>query len=253
MFQVKSSFPMSPPSNAKPRNISNISPTKSGPRDISPTPNQNTSVMSQHGSQEITSIHDDVPFPNQIGHRQVQRRTCCTEEQHSELFPEIPHKHRAQNKSPAHEGRHKEDRFDENLIQESKSQRSQEGHAAQSTDAEWCCQPVSSKNRSSHVDFLSGWSSEEEMTERRELRHSVSSPCSFPSVLQRTGSGNKPRPLAGASSTVSLLELQNSFSKSEAHRNFNSSVTRTVMNLRDNVTSGKKHNFYGINCNLIHG
>lgn len=50
-----------------------------------------------------------------------------------------------------------------------------------------------------------------------------------------------------------LLELQQSFSKSDAHKNFHSSVGQAAVNLRDNVVSGKKHNFFGINCNYLHG
>lgn len=50
-----------------------------------------------------------------------------------------------------------------------------------------------------------------------------------------------------------LLHLQNSFSKTAAHRNFNSSITYAVVNLNDNVVSGKKHNFFGINSCYLHG
>lgn len=50
-----------------------------------------------------------------------------------------------------------------------------------------------------------------------------------------------------------LLHLQNSFSKTAAHRNFNSSITYAVVNLNDNVVSGKKHNFFGINSCSLHG
>uniref|UniRef100_A0A8C5N6G3 Uncharacterized protein n=1 Tax=Gouania willdenowi TaxID=441366 RepID=A0A8C5N6G3_GOUWI len=53
--------------------------------------------------------------------------------------------------------------------------------------------------------------------------------------------------------TLNLRDLQNSFSKSEAHRNFNNSITYAHVNLRDNVVKGKKHNFNGLNCNYIHG
>uniref|UniRef100_A0A087XBG2 Sperm microtubule inner protein 4 n=1 Tax=Poecilia formosa TaxID=48698 RepID=A0A087XBG2_POEFO len=53
--------------------------------------------------------------------------------------------------------------------------------------------------------------------------------------------------------TLTLLDLQNSFSKSEAHRRFNNSITHAAVDLRDNVVTGKRHNFYGINCNHIHG
>ena len=50
-----------------------------------------------------------------------------------------------------------------------------------------------------------------------------------------------------------LLELQESFSKSEAHRGFNGSITPALVNLRDNVAVGRKHNFHGINCYYYHG
>ncbi|CAL8247092.1 unnamed protein product [Lota lota] len=50
-----------------------------------------------------------------------------------------------------------------------------------------------------------------------------------------------------------LMELQESFSKSEAHRRFNDSITLAPVNLRDNVGVGKKHKFHGINCYYFHG
>ncbi|XP_061676644.1 uncharacterized protein LOC133501144 [Syngnathoides biaculeatus] len=49
-----------------------------------------------------------------------------------------------------------------------------------------------------------------------------------------------------------LLGLQSSYSRSKAHRAFNSSINYKSLNLRDNVFVGKKHNFYGLNCNVIH-
>ncbi|XP_034029452.1 uncharacterized protein C7orf31 [Thalassophryne amazonica] len=51
----------------------------------------------------------------------------------------------------------------------------------------------------------------------------------------------------------SLLDLQNSFSKSEAHRSFNSSVAGPTVDMRGNISTGKKHHFYGINCYYLHG
>ncbi|XP_061633695.1 uncharacterized protein LOC133480061 [Phyllopteryx taeniolatus] len=49
-----------------------------------------------------------------------------------------------------------------------------------------------------------------------------------------------------------LLGLQSSYSRSKAHQAFNSSIKYASLNLRDNVFVGKKHNFYGLNCNIIH-
>ncbi|KAK0142219.1 hypothetical protein N1851_020106 [Merluccius polli] len=51
----------------------------------------------------------------------------------------------------------------------------------------------------------------------------------------------------------SLLEVQESFNKSEAHRRFNASITLAPVDLRDSIGVGKKHKFDGINCNYLHG
>ncbi|XP_019741884.1 uncharacterized protein spmip4 isoform X1 [Hippocampus comes] len=49
-----------------------------------------------------------------------------------------------------------------------------------------------------------------------------------------------------------LLGLQGNYSRTNAHHNFNSSVKYASLDLRDNIFTGKKHNFYGLNCNIIH-
>ncbi|XP_057691214.1 uncharacterized protein LOC130915292 [Corythoichthys intestinalis] len=49
-----------------------------------------------------------------------------------------------------------------------------------------------------------------------------------------------------------LRSLQGGYSKSKAHQTFNDSIKYASLNLRDNVYTGKKHNFYGVNCNVIH-
>ncbi|XP_061919003.1 sperm-associated microtubule inner protein 4 [Entelurus aequoreus] len=51
----------------------------------------------------------------------------------------------------------------------------------------------------------------------------------------------------------SLLAVQRSFTRTKAHQNFNNSITYESLDLRDNVFTGKRHNFFGINCNYIHG
>ncbi|KAM6967489.1 sperm-associated microtubule inner protein 4 [Aplochiton taeniatus] len=53
-------------------------------------------------------------------------------------------------------------------------------------------------------------------------------------------------------SSLTLLELQNSFSKTEAQHRFRNSIQGPTMDLRDNIHSGKKHNFYGLNCYYYH-
>ncbi|XP_029694838.1 uncharacterized protein C7orf31 isoform X1 [Takifugu rubripes] len=57
----------------------------------------------------------------------------------------------------------------------------------------------------------------------------------------------------GEAAALTLLELQGSFSKSAAHRSFNSSVTGAAVDLRDSVATGRKHNFFGINCCYLRG
>uniref|UniRef100_A0A8C9X6Z2 Uncharacterized protein n=1 Tax=Sander lucioperca TaxID=283035 RepID=A0A8C9X6Z2_SANLU len=89
-------------------------------------------------------------------------------------------------------------------------------------------------------------SEQEKLAKGREPPHSISNPCILPR-MDRVGNVGR----EGAA--LRLLDLQNSFSKTKAHRNFNSSITRAAVNLRDNVVTGKKHDFYGINCYYLHG
>ncbi|KAM9308175.1 sperm-associated microtubule inner protein 4 [Gastrophryne carolinensis] len=48
-------------------------------------------------------------------------------------------------------------------------------------------------------------------------------------------------------SRASLLELQDSFSRSEAYKTFHHNFPEKTKDLRDNCYSGRKHNFYGFN------
>uniref|UniRef100_A0A8C4H0T1 Chromosome 7 open reading frame 31 n=1 Tax=Dicentrarchus labrax TaxID=13489 RepID=A0A8C4H0T1_DICLA len=109
----------------------------------------------------------------------------------------------------------------------------------------------------SHTELLSRAASEqEELAKGRELPRSTSNPCILPrpTVLPSICPVDKVGTVCTEGAAPhSLLNLQNSFSKSMAHRNFNSSITCAAVNLRDNVVTGKKHDFYGINCNYLHG
>ncbi|XP_070690788.1 sperm-associated microtubule inner protein 4 [Pempheris klunzingeri] len=104
----------------------------------------------------------------------------------------------------------------------------------------------------SHAELSSRASQQDTLQTGREL---LSNPCILPrpSVLP----GIRPVDRVGAvgreEAALSLLDLQNSFSKSNVNRIFNSSITRPAVNLRDNVVTGKKHDFYGINCYYLHG
>lgn len=74
-------------------------------------------------------------------------------------------------------------------------------------------------------------------------------------VLPRPPASSGPRLAArwGEAAALTLLELQGSFSKSAAHRSFNSTVTGAAADLRDSVATGRKHNFFGINCCYLRG
>ncbi|XP_060937803.1 sperm-associated microtubule inner protein 4 [Limanda limanda] len=88
--------------------------------------------------------------------------------------------------------------------------------------------------------------------EGRELAHGISNL----GILQRPRvlPGIRPGDSAGTTSGANaLLDLQNSFSKTAAHRRFNNSITHAAVDLRDNVVTGRQHNFYGINCCYLHG
>lgn len=75
------------------------------------------------------------------------------------------------------------------------------------------------------------------------------------------GSASHPRVLPrlpvpsgrGEAGAGALLELQESFSKSAVHRSFTSSVTGAAVSLSNSVASGRKHNFFGINCYYLRG
>lgn len=106
----------------------------------------------------------------------------------------------------------------------------------------------------SHAE-LSRDSEQEKLAMGRELPRSISNPCILPRppVLPGIRPVDRVGSLDREDAALSLLDLQNSFSKSKAHHNFNSSITRAAVNLRDNVVTGKKHDFYGINCYYLHG
>lgn len=103
-------------------------------------------------------------------------------------------------------------------------------------------------------------SSEEEHFKSEKIVSSMSNLIKFRETSQSfQGSHLLPRPsilpvIVGRQEADSaLLHLQNSFSKTAAHRNFNSSITYAAVNLNNSVVSGKKHKFFGINSCQLHG
>ncbi|XP_064817316.1 uncharacterized protein LOC135534108 [Oncorhynchus masou masou] len=80
------------------------------------------------------------------------------------------------------------------------------------------------------------------------IPRSISNPCiqPRPHALPSTHPGERGR------CQLALLELQDSFSKSEAHHLFHSSLQGGAVNLQDNVHTGRKHRFYGFNSFYFH-
>ncbi|KAM4581027.1 sperm-associated microtubule inner protein 4 [Odontesthes bonariensis] len=185
-----------------------------------------------HRPQEIGATNNEAPVSNQMGRSQSEYRACSTEAQCTELSQEILHKRQAQSKS--YEGRQRENCnvwSDESFMRESESQCSQETNGTQISNTE------------RRLNLNKGPYSQTE----------VNSESSPKEVHQGIHSVSRAGTLGRVGTARSLLDLQNSFSKSEAHGNFNNSITRAAVNLRDNVVSGKKHDFFGINCNTIRG
>lgn len=52
---------------------------------------------------------------------------------------------------------------------------------------------------------------------------------------------------------TSLLQIQNRFEKSAVRKKFHTEFRESNPDLRENITRGKKHNFYGISGQLLHG
>lgn len=57
----------------------------------------------------------------------------------------------------------------------------------------------------------------------------------------------------GAGGALALLELQDSFSRSAAHRSFTNSITGAAVSLSDSVATGRKHHFFGISGYYLRG
>lgn len=245
---------------------SSCSPTAAELQNTSPTLNQSTASPAVNQPQEITAMRNEAPDLNQMGHTQSKCSTNSTKAQQTELSQEVLRKQQAQCKCSVHKGRKRENckvQFD-NVMQGSPSQSNQEANAAQITNTEqlWdlsnhlhpqggievnreesICEDKDQTNRESHPKLLPG-------AEDRERLHGHSNTCIMPRSPVLPGSSSIG---TVGKSALTLLDLQHSFSKSEAHRKFNSSITHAAVNLRDNVVCGKKHNFYGINCYYIHG
>ena len=117
---------------------------------------------------------------------------------------------------------------------------------------------VSSISPSPGAKDLAGIESHAELSsraaaEQEKLPRSMSNPCILPRPPVLPGIRPVDRVGTVGRGGAGLLDLQNSFSKTKAHHNFNSSIKCAAVNLRDNVVTGRKHDFYGINCYYLHG
>ncbi|XP_031155610.1 uncharacterized protein C7orf31 [Sander lucioperca] len=250
-------------------------------------------AINQHRPQEITVKYNEAPDSNQKGHSQSNSsgstEARSTEPYQEVLHKQQSESKRSAYKGRGRENCKVQ--FDVSPRQESASQSSQEASATERPLDLYNCPPsqeemevnkkkslielyvndepsskmqyykagrnVSSISQSSVAKDLAGIESnvelslrasseQEKLAKGREPPHSISNPCILPR-MDRVGNVGR----EGAA--LRLLDLQNSFSKTKAHRNFNSSITRAAVNLRDNVVTGKKHDFYGINCYYLHG
>uniref|UniRef100_A0A8D3BEV2 Uncharacterized protein n=1 Tax=Scophthalmus maximus TaxID=52904 RepID=A0A8D3BEV2_SCOMX len=236
-----------------------------------------TAPTNQHGQQEIPAEHNEAPDLNPKGHRQSEN---STEAQRAELSREVSHKQQIEGKSFVYvdgEGENSKVRFDESLMQDDTG-RPPDLHNRPLSNREidvnrekslsnLCHEPSIKKQHfkvgrsaskhqvamDSHTELLSRPAAEQgRRAEGRELSRGISNPYVplRPPALPGIGPVGT---AGGENAALRLLDLQNSFSKSAAHRSFNSSITRAAVNLTDNVVTGRKHDFYGINCYYLHG
>uniref|UniRef100_A0A8C9T2Z0 Uncharacterized protein n=1 Tax=Scleropages formosus TaxID=113540 RepID=A0A8C9T2Z0_SCLFO len=91
------------------------------------------------------------------------------------------------------------------------------------------------------------WSDTELREGRRITCTSFSGPPWSPPISSHRGIG---APLSRSRSI--LLALQDSFSKTEAHRCFQQSLQGSPADLRDSIRTGKRHCFYGFNSYYFH-
>ncbi|KAK2844472.1 hypothetical protein Q5P01_011131 [Channa striata] len=201
-------------------------------------------TVHQHGPQEIIAKHNETPDVNPKGFIQSGNSTGA---QNAELSQDVLNQQQREHKSKIQFDRQHVDT--EDLYKCPPPQREKDGEKRLTKHSkERHSLPTVAKEQTgndSRTEILSRAASE-----GRELSCSISNPPILPRPPVRPG--NHPEDRLGTvgreGAALSLLALQNSFSKSEAHRNFNSSITHAAVNLRDNTVTGKKHDFFGVNC-----
>ncbi|KAL0985454.1 hypothetical protein UPYG_G00157090 [Umbra pygmaea] len=135
-------------------------------------------------------------------------------------------------------------------------------------ETDWCLAPNAQDIPSSRNLALSSEVTDNQMIvtlhlesqERasRDVPHSISHPCLQPllPVMPPTHPGQQGIGGGGCNPPgrrqSSLMELQDSFSKSEVHQRFHSSIQGGTVNLQENVHAGRKHRFYGFHSYYFH-
>ncbi|KAM6995174.1 sperm-associated microtubule inner protein 4 [Tautogolabrus adspersus] len=264
------------------------SPFGSETLNLSTSPNQTIASdnINQPRLLAITAEHNMAPDPNQRVHSQSKNSSGSTGAQSAEPSQEVLDKQQTEKDSSAHKGRERENsrvQFNESVLQSCQeanpdTERLLDMHhrplyqrkTEVKTEKSLCVKDEScSENKAFRVrrnicnlghsagaKDLAGTESEifcrsseqETLGKSKVIPRSICNPC----ILQRPSVLPDFLP-EGRLGTLSLLELQNSFSRTAAHHNFNRSITHAAVNLRDNVVTGKKHVFHGINCYYLHG
>lgn len=231
-----------------------------------PKPNQNTAPFntSQKNLQDATAQRHELPDPNVKLRGQSKSSSGLTETSGCGMSRGTSH--RQNNVSFACESRKRQNfkvRFDE--IPTQMSQGSKEGNFPHISgtarpleepelqpDVERRPTEMNAQLRTAETGgsdlILAGASVElhNDLSKRdKVLQGSTSHPRVLPRLPVPSGRGE-----GGA---LALLELQDSFSKSAVHRSFSSSVTGAAISLSDSVATGRKHNFFGINCYYLRG
>lgn len=208
-------------------------------------------TLIQLGPHEITDQHNESPRLHSKGQSQMENSSGCSDALEEELLQDVSHtqaQHNYQDSSLMFNDCHS-------------SQNNMEANAAWMLDSPLGPYPreagVSRERITDDLHFQKQCFN----VDRNSSSCSQSAPVkgssttcnpSRPAVLPGIHTGERSKTIGREKSALSLLELQNSFSKSLAHHRFNTTHPCPPVNLRHNIT-GRKHNFFGINCYYLHG
>ncbi|KAG7335930.1 hypothetical protein KOW79_000623 [Hemibagrus wyckioides] len=111
-----------------------------------------------------------------------------------------------------------------------------------------CTAPPSAEETNRHVRF------EQTVNDFEKEEKTKCGSCTSPSIHPRFSRGSFGYGIKRNSRDLEsdLLELQDSFSQTKAHRIFHESLQDATVDLRDNHYTGRKHVFYGFNSYYFH-